>query len=214
MRTTERLTKLQTWLTAELCTGRMMKTPAHNMDIQQLKTQEPKCYLAWHPSRPDTTGAQQMAETNVCPGILVMPNASKAMGMEEKRFDRYNGVHRPPDLSQTLNLSILFSIYEPGIRLQGFAASNPLDMTLLEEGTEQGLFTLYNWMDDCMELLLRERRIPGTDLSLNESSVDYSLYTDQSYVVDRRPIYYGFVNVSFNCYADTGQPSTVEATLT
>ena len=32
----------------------------------------------------------------------------------------------------------------------------------------------------------------------------YSLYTDQAYVVDRRPLYYGFVNAEFKGYADTG----------
>jgi hypothetical protein len=30
----------------------------------------------------------------------------------------------------------------------------------------------------------------------------YSLYTDQSYVVDKRPIYYGFINVDFACYVE------------
>ena len=122
--------------------------------------------------------------------------------MEEKRFDRYNNVHRPQEMGQHLAVSILFSVYEPGVRLPGFVDSvgekgAGLDTSLILEGTEQGLFTLMNWMDDCMEKLLGQKMIPKTDLFVQEDTVTYSLYTDQSYVVDRRPIYYGFVNVVF-----------------
>ena len=68
---------------------------------------------------------------------------------------------RPPELGQTLAVSILFGVYEPGIRLAGYVENG--DIALLEEGTEQGLFTLLDWMDDCMALLLKEKRVPGTD---------------------------------------------------
>ena len=113
---------------------------------------------------------------------------------------------------------MLFSVYEPGIRLPGFKDSadehgRGLDMSLIVEGTEQGLFTLTDWMDDCMQALLRDRSIPETDLILEEHNMTYSLYTDQSYVVDRRPIYYGFVNATFMCYAEEGVNSAVRAIL-
>jgi hypothetical protein len=117
-------------------------------------------------------------------------------------------------MGQHLSVSILFSVYEPGIRLPGFVDSvdekgKGLDMSLIEEGTEQGLLTLLNWMDDCIQGLLGEKIIPKTDLFLEESTMTYSLYTDQSYVVDRRPIYYGFVNCSFGCYAEEGSNQSV-----
>ena len=112
-------------------------------------------------------------------------------------------------MGQHLAVSILFAVYEPGIRLPGFIDSagengKGLDMSLILEGTQEGLFTLFNWMDDCMTKLLGQKMIPGTDLTLEEATMTYSLYTDQSYVVDRRPIYYGFINTSFGCYADEG----------
>lgn len=211
MRTTERLRKLKAWVFAELCQGRSMKAPGEKMNIRQIVTQEPKCYLAWHPTRPNATPRQPDDEISVCPGVLIMPNTSKARDMEEKRFDRYNGVHRPPELGQTLSVSILFSVYEPGIRLEGYAESG--NMALLEEGTEQGLFTLYDWMDDCLELLLKEKRVPGTDLYVQDASIAYSLYADQSYVVDKRPLHYGFVNVTFGCYTNVGDDTTIKNIL-
>lgn len=218
MRTTERLLGIKRWITKELCEGRMMKAPGPDMDITQIVRQEPRCFLGWQPQRPDGTGRLPDDPPSVCPGILVMPNPSKAKFMEEKRFDRYNNVHRPKELGQYLAISILFSVYEPGTRLPGFVASaeseEGLNIALIEEGTEQGLFTLFNWMDDCREKLLGVKFIPKTDLFVDEESMYYSLYTDQSFVVDKRPIFYGFVNLEFGCYADEGTNSSIDQYLT
>lgn len=207
MRFTERLTGLKSWAYRELCEGRQMKAPAENMDIGVINRQEPTVYLAWAPSRMDKAGNLKEIPLSTVPGILIMPNQTYAKYMEEKRFDRYNNVHRPQEMGQHLAVSILFSVYEPGIRLPGFVDSvgengMGLDASLILEGTEQGLFTLMSWMDDCMGKLLGQKMIPKTDLFVQEDTVTYSLYTDQSYVVDRRPIYYGFVNVVFGCYAN------------
>lgn len=219
MRTSERLTKLKEWATKELCEGRIMKAPAPNFEIDRIVTREPKCYLAWAPGRIDTTGKIVDGEAKfVCPCILIMPNQAYAKYMEEQRFDRYNNVHRPNEMGQHLSVSILFTVYEPGTRLPGFVESvgengKGMDMSLIQEGTEQGLITLVNWMDDCMEKLLGQKMIPNTDLFVEETTMTYGLYTDQSYVVDRRPIYYGFVNVSFGCYADEEQNPDIEQYL-
>lgn len=215
MRFTERLTGLKKWVEKELCEGRRMKAPAENMNIGEIVTQEPRCYLAWAPARIDQTGKMREDPVNVVPGIIIMPNQAYAKYMEEQRFDRYNNIHRPSLMGQHLAVSILFSVYEPGIRLPGFVDSlgdkgQGLDMSLIMEGTEQGLFTLINWMDDCIEKLIAQKVIPKTDLWVEETTMTYSLYTDQSYVVDRRPIYYGFVNVSFGCYADDGANSAID----
>lgn len=217
MRTTERLRKLKAWVETELCAGREMKAPADEMDITEIVRQEPRCYLAWQPTRPDETGNLRIDPINVCPGILIMPRASHAKFVEEKRFDRYNDVHRPQSLGQTLAVDMLFSVYEPGIRLPGFIdstdAEEGLDLSLIQEGTEEGLFTLLNWMDDCIERLLSRKFIPHTDLFANEATIVYSLYTDQSFVVDKRPLYYGFVTVEFNCYAEESTNNSMEQYL-
>lgn len=210
MRTRKRLKGLQTWLKENICQGREMNTAAPNNDITQICRQEPDVYIAWYPGRPDST-TDEMAR-NVSPGIVLMPAASKYRDMEEKRFDRYNNVRRPQDLGQTLSVQLLFSVYEPGIRLPGFT-ENPKDMTKLLDGTEEGLFALTDWMDECMEKMAAVRHIPGTDLSLNEASVGYSLYTDQSFVVDKRPLYYGIIVAEFGCYAGTAQNRAVDEFL-
>lgn len=216
MRTVERLRGIRNWVYQTLCEGRQMKACPPDMDITKIVRQEPKCFLAWQPTRPDLTGQLEPDPISVVPSILVMPNLSKGKFMEEKRFDRYNNVHRPKELGQTLAVSMLFSVYEPGVRLPGFIDSAEIgayDMSLLEEGTEQGLFTLLNWMDDCMEGLLSAQFIPKTDLFLNEESLCYSLYTDQSFVVDKRPIYYGFVNCEFSGYAEDGANKSIDKFL-
>lgn len=218
MRTTERLRGLKAFVTQELCAGRIMKAPGENANIGEIRRQEPKCYLAWSPSRLDKRGDFKSDPSSVVPGIIIMPDATYAKYMEEQRFDRYNNVHRPQDMGQHLSVSILFGVYEPGIRLPGFVDSvgekgKGLDMSLFLEGTEQGLMTLMDWMDDCMEKLLGQKIIPKTDLFVEESTMTYSLYTDQSYVVDKRPLYYGFVNVTFGCHANEGYNPEIERLL-
>lgn len=212
MRSTERLTKLQSWLTDELCVGRMLKAPAASRKVADATLKEPKCYLGWYPARPDQTQLMPEIDGAVCPSILVMPNPAKARSTEEKSNDRYSGVNRAKDWSQTLAVSILFCVYEPGARLQGFAESKG-DVTLLTEGTEDGLFTLYNWMDDCVQLLLSQKIVPGTDLSVSDESVGTGLYMENGFVSDRRPLYFGFVNVDFLCYAGAGVNQTIKQLL-
>lgn len=206
MRTSERLRGLKKWLIEEACKGREMKAPGKKMDLGQIITVEPTCYLAWAPSRLDKGQFQTEAET-ICPGLLIMPKKAFTKYTEEKRFDRYSNIHRPQEMGQHLAVDILFSVYEPGTRLPGFIDSiketgEGADMSLILEATEQGLLTLFNWMDDVQELLIGQKMIPHTDLTVEEDSLTYSLYMDQNYVVDRRPIYYGFVSVDFLCYAN------------
>ena len=209
MRTSERMRGLKAWAYKNLCEGRKMKAPGPRGNIGEIVRQEPTCYLGWAPARIDITGQVQWDTLGVTPGIIIMPNQAYAAYMEEKRFERYNNVHRPSILGAHLSVSILFSVYEPGIRLPGFIDTvgdkgKGTDMSLIVEGTEQGLITLLDWMDDCKEGLLRDRMIPGTDLALDDESLTYSLYTDQNYVTDRRPIYYGFINATFNGYVGRG----------
>ena len=223
MRTRERLTGLKKWLTEELCAGREMKAPAPDMDIGKIIYREPECFIGWAPQRlDDETGQWHEQYQSSVPSITIMPNPGKIKAMEEKRFDRYNNIHRPKAMGQTLSVSMLFSVYEPGTRLPGFAFTSRLqdridasvdnypackdqkgiNMELIREGTQEGLFTLTDWMDECMERLLAANSIPGTDLFVDNESGMYSLYTDQSYVVDKRPLYYGFINIEFACYAN------------
>jgi hypothetical protein len=214
MRTWERLRKTKDWVYQEICAGRDYKVPKNNTrdgygaDISDFTRGEPNVYLAWQPMRPDTPGQPvNLDPYNVAPSITIMPTQGYIRYMEEKRFDRYSNIHRPQDMGQTLGMQFLFTIYEPGVRWPGFAESmqgaKP-DMSLLKDGTEAGLMQLVDWMDDFVELVLRERNVPNTDLILEDDTSVYSLYTDQNYVVDRRPYYYGFVNIQWRCYANYG----------
>lgn len=206
MRTNERLRKLQKWTYDTVCKGRTMKTPAPRMDVTKIVTQEPKVFLVFAPSRPDENSyADGIEPLNVAPGIIIAPVVGNLKNMEEQRFDRYNKVSRPKEEGQSLSVQVLFFVYEDGVRMPGFvesARNGAYDMSLISEGTEDGLEALHNWMDDFAYALLSQKMIPGTDMFLNERESQYSLIADQRFVSDKRPVYIGMVTATFQCYAD------------
>lgn len=198
---------LKKWVHDELCVGRQMKAPGKNLgDMTQFIKQEPQVFVAWQPMYPDRNGRFVEAPINVSPSITIMPYFGFLKYTEEQRFDRYSNIHRPQELGQGFNVQLLFQVWEPGVRMEGFYQSTQTgegyDLTKLIEGTEEGLFTLTDWMDDCVERLLGLNVVPGTDLILSDSTSTYSLLTDSNYVVDKRPVYYGFLNLGFNGYAN------------
>lgn len=216
MRTSERLKGLKAWAEENLCAGRMMKTIPPDGDIGRIARQEPRVFLVWQPMRPDSSNFAMADAINVCPAITIMPGAGRLKYVEEQHFDRYKNIHRGQELGRELSVTMLFSVYEPGVRMPGFiqsAQEGQPDMGLLREGSENGLFTLTDWMDECAEKLLNYQCIPGTDLFLVESECEYSLYTDQNYVVDKRPVYYGFINAKFMGYADNGGETMIDKLL-
>lgn len=217
MRTTERLDRLAEWTYKTICKGRRMKTPAPGMDFTQIVKQEPQVYVGYFPMRQDESGFVQMDEINTAPGILIMPTSGYVKYMEEKRFDRYNHVARPQSLGQGFNCQVLFSVYEDGVRMPGFIhkaeETGEFDLTKVREGTRDGLYTLLNWMDDFKTALLGQKFIPKTDLFLDEANMTYGLYSDQKYINDKRPLFYGVVNVAFQCYAEEGQNKAMSKLL-
>lgn len=214
MLTRKRLLALKQWVYVNLCKGREMKAPGKDGDITQIRRQEPQVFLGWSPTRGDQTGFAGDCPLTVYPGILIMPTIGHAKYVEEKRFDRYNDVNRAQEMGQWLPVTILFGIYEPGTRLPGYVdGDGNLDMSRIMEASEQGLLTLTDWMDDCKDKLLAAKTIPNSDLFLDESSMTYSPYTEQNYIVDKRPLFYGFVYAKFGCYADDRGNSSLEQYL-
>ena len=206
MRTEERLRKLCEWTYNTICRGRKMKTPAPNMDVRQIARQEPKVFLSFAPMRKDESNFYgEIDPLNVSPGIIIAPNFGYWKYMEEQRFDRYNNVHRPKEMGQSLSCQVLFFVYEDGVRLPGFvesARNGAYDMSLIAEGTQEGFLTLMNWMDDFRDALLSQKSIPETDMFLNEAEATTSLYSDQKFIADRRPAFIGISSVTFQCHAD------------
>ena len=211
MRTEERLRMLQKWTYETVCMGRELKTPAQNMDFTKIARQEPKVFIAYAPTRPDVSeNTGELDPLNVAPGIVIAPVSGDVHFQEEKRFDRYNNVHRPKDMGQSLTVQNIFMVYEDGIRLPGFLEAveggEEYPMHLIKEGSEEGLFTLTNWMDDYKDALLSAICVPGTDLIVNDEQFDYGFYADQKFISDRRPMYIGIVTVKFQCYAQQYNP--------
>lgn len=206
MRTVERLRKLQNWTYDTVCKGRQMKTPAKDMDVRKIVRQEPKVFLAYTPMRPDESNfTGEVDPLKAVPGIIIAPTSGYIKYMEEQRFDRYNNVHRPKEMGQSLSCQLIFFVYEDGVRLPGFiesAEKGAYDMSLMAEGTKEGLETLLNWMDDFRDAILSQKTIPETDMFLNEAECQYGLYSDQRFVADRRPVYIGVITLTFQCKAD------------
>ena len=220
MTTQERLKGFEAWAYNACCKGHKFKTPAPGMDITVIAPKvEPKTHLFYTPMRFDDGTWTDIDPAFVAPCMVIMPAASKARDMEEKRFDRYGGVHRPKGLGQHFALQVLFELFEDGVRLPGFVdkaeqsaaesaedgEAGGYDMSLIREGTREGALRLFNWMDELKKKLLAASFIPNTDLFLTPESVIESPYTDQHYVVDKRPMYYGFMTLDFYCFADEAQ---------
>ena len=176
------------------------------MDLRIIARQEPKVFLSYAPMRPDQSNyTGEVDPLNVAPGIIIAPSMGYWKFMEEQRFDRYNNVHRPKEMGQSVSCQILFFVYEDGIRLPGFiesAEQGAYDMSLLAEGTQEGFLTLMNWMDDFRDALLSMKSIPGTDMFLNESEAVSAPYADQKFISDRRPVFVGISSITFQCHAD------------
>lgn len=219
MRTRQRLTALRDFVQKSVCAGRLMKTPARDQDgredITQISRQEPVARLGFYPMRPDSSGILRSDPLNVCPGILISQIPDNAKYVEDERFDRYAGIHRTQELGQWLNINFLFSIYEPGIRLPGFvqSAATGLDMSKFVEGTEEGVLTLADWIDDLKDELVAVSAIPGTDLIVSEKSITYGPLIESGYIADKRPIFYGNINVRFQCSSDHKDNKTIDQYL-
>lgn len=210
-----RLEALKKWTFEQVCKGRIMKTAGDS--LLEIVRQEPKVYLGFWPTRPDASGQMCIDQIASIPGILIMPMPSQLKYVEDKRFDTYNHIRREQQYGQWLNVCILFAVYEPGIRLKGFVESGNsregLDMTKFKEGTEEGLLTLMDWMDEFNAALLAARTIPESDLTLDESTAEYGLYAGTDFDVDKRPIYYGMVNAKFQCYAREAGKNSIDELL-
>ena len=206
MRTEERLRKLRDWTYETVCKGRIMKAPAPNMDVSKIVRQEPKAYIGYAPTRPDLSLYSDVDPLTAAPGIILAPATGEVHYMEERRFDRYDKVHRNKDMGQSLIVQAVFMVFEDGVRLPGFIDAlergEEFPMDKIREGTEEGLFTLTNWMDDYKDALLSQGTIPGTDLVVNDEAFDYGFYSDQKTISDRRPVFIGMVTTKYQCYAD------------
>lgn len=214
MLTRNRLLALKQWMEDTVCKGRVLKAPDPRGDITKIRETEPKVYLGFWPTRPETGYQETENLASICPAILIAPNTANVKCVEEKRFDTYNGVHRPQAFGQWLNVSILFVTYEPGIRLPGFLKEDgKVDFTRMMEGSEQGLFTLMDWIDDCNAALIAQGTIPNSDLIVNDVSMEYGPYIQSDYIADKRPLFYGFINVKFQCFANDKNNSSIDQYL-
>jgi hypothetical protein len=179
--------------------GRDMKAPGES--ISDIIYRTPAVHVGFYPNRPQPMArASRALDTDAAsaPSILIMLAPSQAQNMEEERFDQRQNIGRPDELGGKLSITLLFAVYEPGTRLHGFDGHSP---ERIMDATDEGFYTLTDWMDDVVAALITARHIPGSDMYVWPGSVQYSSYADGDYIADRRPLYYGMVSVTFGYYA-------------
>ena len=219
MQTYDRLEALKKWTFKTVCAGRKMKAEPPNRDITEYRDPvEPAVFIAYAPKRFDYSEGNLIEQpASVAPSITIMPDFSNVKFVEPQRFDQYKGVHRPQDYGQQLNVQMLFTVYEDDIRLPGFVdqylEDGTFDLSLLKEGTQEGLRTLMDWMDEFKKALLTQKTIPDSDMTLNEANFVYGMRADQKYITDNRPLYYGLCLANFYCVAEEGQNEELSALL-
>ncbi len=205
MTTNERLLALQRWVYENVCVGRTLKT--RGPDDKTSVYAEPRCFIAFYPMR----SLQGQVEYSIAPSITMVPGLSRTKQVQEQRFDRYNGIHRTPDMGATLNVQFVFTVYDPGLIDGDVQAYDPEN-----EGTpppDDGFTALTTWMDDLQRKLLGVTQLPGTDLFVWNQSMDWAPLTEQESVRDMRPLYYGMVNCEFGCYANKSPNEELERIL-
>lgn len=209
MRTIHRMDELKRWTFDTICKGKQFKTPAKDGDVREVVRQEPQVFVGYFPTLLDSAGMAYLNAMNVVPSILLMPSVTYAENNEEQRFDRYSNVHSPKKAGHMLSLQALFSIYEDGVRLPGFIDSaedyDGYDFDKIVDGSREGVGLLFNWMEEFSEQLLGVEYIPNTDMCVIHNSLRYRMISDQHYINDKRPIYYGLVEVDFQCLTSESQ---------
>lgn len=198
MTTYERLKMLEAFVYERLCKGRSMKTRLEPDNDADVAYAEPRVFLGLYPRR--VKSEQDLC--SVSPSILIAPLHGDARNMEEQRFDRYGGIHRPKDLGKKLPVQFIFSVYDPGIRGEE---------EILPDGEGDGLQTLLTWMDEL------ERELLGTadigDMFVWDDTIRSGLRTEQDAIVDSRPVLMGALNCTFGTMAYQKQNSEIRAML-
>jgi len=205
MSTRTRLTAFQKWVTKNLCEGKSMKTPGET-DFSVVYT-EPRCFVALYPWTLNEASAYSVA-----PSILIIPDASKGKDIRGKSYDQSEGVNRPQNLGAQLNLNLIYCVYDPGDRTAELKITqNPY--TDILEGNNGGFYTMTDWIDETMEKLLQAQTIPGSDLFLYEDSLTWFPLTEGETILDRRPLYYGVLQVGFGGEAQRRQGKDIKQLL-
>lgn len=205
MNTRRRLEALQTWVIDNLCKGKRMKTPGET-DFSVEYT-EPRCFVGLYPWT-----LNEASEYNVAPSILIIPDVSKAKDVRIKSYDQSDNIGRPQNLGAQLNLRLVFCVYDPGDRTAELKTSqNPY--TDILEGDNGGFFTLTDWLDECMEKLLQANSIPGCDLFLYEDTITWAPMTEGEAILDRRPLYYGILQLGFGGESQRREGETISKLL-
>lgn len=212
MKSAERLEAIKQFTYDKVCKGKSLKTPILNKGLTRndsdfkVKYTEPKVYVGLYPQK-----AENGEESKIAPSILILPGTSYSGKFKEKRFERYNNLHRQPDLMGELSVQWVFCVYDPGIRKKEY--DGDIKREDIGENTEAAIYTLTDWMDELQAYIMGQEIIEGTDLYVLYDSVRWSLLNSEGSVEDRRPYYYGVVEAIYGTAVNRKENTSVNKLL-
>lgn len=197
MRNRQRLERLREWTFTRCCEGRSMKTPVARGSDYDIAWAEPRCFLGSYPP----WAQNPREEYKVAPSILILTGGGLAAGETDEYIDSRSGISRPKDIGATLTVQLIHALYEPGERTgvrKDDGRADPREALQRNEEADEGHLALIDWMDDTMAALIGADAIPDTDLIVNRKTVGFELLKENGALADRRPLYLGFVTVTFS----------------
>lgn len=196
-RTRERLEALGRWVHENCCKGRSMKVPVLRGKDYDVEYGEPKCFLGnYYPLM--VSSAKEPYK--IAPSILIMTGGGLAAGETEEYLDSRQGISRPKEVGATLNVQLIHVLYDPGERTgkrTDDGKAFPHEAIRWDDEKDEGSLQLMDWMDDTQAALLGADSIPGCDLIVKRGTVGWEPLKENGAVADRRPLYLGFVSVTF-----------------
>lgn len=174
-----------------------MKTPVLRGKDYDIEYKEPECFLGnYYPMMVSNVKEPY----KIAPSILIMTGGGLAAGETEEYLDSRQGISRPKEVGATLNVQLIHVIYDPGERtgvLKEDGSADPHEAFKWDNERDEGSLFLMDWMDDTQAALLGADSIPGCDLIVKRSTVGWEPLKENGAVADRRPLYLGFVSVTF-----------------
>lgn len=192
---------LRDWVYENCCKGRQMKTPVPRGRDYDVKWAEPNCFGGDnYPAR-----ARDIKNPySVAPSILITGVSFKPYAETSEYLDSRQKVSRPKNVGSTITLNLIHAVYDPGERMtvrqkenaQGepIQDGDPHEMLLTDEAMDTGSMILWQWMEDTASAIHAALSIAG--MTVKDDSIIIEPLTENESVSDRRPVYFGVVQVT------------------
>lgn len=196
---TERLLALKEFVYETVCKGKQFKTQGFNerggADDYKVEYKEPEVFIGLYPRNKNRNSNERNDPSRVAPSVLIIPRLNYSGKFKEARFDNYEGINRSKEIAGVFSVQFLFCMYDTGKRNADTSITRKAED--IEDNTEQAVLNLIGWIEELSKQIMGLSQIPNTDLFVYKDSVCWSTLNSDDSVADHRPLYYGYLTVSF-----------------